>query len=193
MKISITEKSALIIVDVQNDFLPNGALPVPNGDLVIEPLNNYINLFKKKNFPIFATRDWHPRNHVSFRERGGPWPPHCVQHTSGAEISGKLVLPSGTRIVDKAFSPDKDAYSGFQETTLCLELRELGVRRLFIGGLATDYCVKATVLDSIKLGFETILLLDAIKGVSPEDSEKAVREMILNGAIGIVLEDLIID
>jgi nicotinamidase/pyrazinamidase len=193
MKVSITEKSALIIVDVQTDFLPGGALPVPNGDLVIEPLNNYINLFKKKNLPIFATRDWHPRNHISFRERGGPWPPHCVQNTLGAEISGRLVLPSDARIVDKAFSPDKDAYSGFQETTLCLELRELGVRRVLIGGLATDYCVKATVLDSIKLGFETILLLDAIKGVSPKDSEKAVREMILSGAIGIVSEDLITD
>ncbi len=193
MRISPIEKSALIIVDVQNDFLPGGALPVPNGDLIIGPLNNYIDLFIKKNLPIFATRDWHPKDHISFRERGGPWPPHCVQNTLGAEISGKLVLPPNARIVNKAFSPDKDAYSGFQETTLCLELRELGVRRLFIGGLATDYCVKATVLDSIKLGFETVLLLDAIKGVSPEDSGKAVREMILNGAIGIVSEDLITD
>jgi len=193
MRISITEKSALVIVDVQNDFLPGGALPVPNGDLVTEPLNNYISFFKKKNLPIFATKDWHPRNHISFRDRGGPWPPHCIQHTTGAEISGKLVLPPTVRLVDKAFSPDKDAYSGFQETTLYPELYKLGVKRLFIGGLATDYCVKATVLDSIKLEFETILLLDAIKGVSSEDSEKAIKEIILNGAIGIVLEDLIMN
>ncbi|MBO3769019.1 MAG: nicotinamidase [Thermoproteota archaeon] len=193
MKISLTEKSALIIVDVQNDFLPGGALAVPNGDAVIEPLNKYIELFSRKKLPIFATRDWHPENHVSFRERGGPWPPHCIQNTHGAMISDKLNLPLDVKIIDKAFSPDRDSYSGFQETVLDLELRRLGMRRLFIGGLATDYCVKATVLDSLELGFETILLLDAIKGVdvNPGDSENAIRTMILKGAIAITLEDLI--
>lgn len=193
MKISLTEKSALIIVDVQNDFLPGGALPVPNGNLVIEPLNRYIELFNKKGLPVFATRDWHPKDHISFKDRGGPWPPHCIQNTRGAEISEKLKLPFNVRIIDKAFSPDRDSYSGFQETVLDLELRRLSVKRLFIGGLATDYCVKATVLDSIELGFETVLLLDAIKGVdvNPGDSENAIQTMILKGAIAITLEDLI--
>jgi nicotinamidase/pyrazinamidase len=193
VRISLTGRSALLIVDVQNDFLPGGALPVPNGDTVIAPLNNYIGLFAKRGLPVFATRDWHPKQHVSFRERGGPWPPHCVQNTRGAEISSMLNLPPGVRIVDKAFSPDRDAYSGFQETVLSLELHRLGVKRLFIGGLATDYCVKATVIDSIDLGFETVLLLDAVKGVdvNPGDSEKAVREMILKGAVGITLNDVL--
>lgn len=192
MRISLTGKSALIIVDVQNDFLPGGALAVPNGDAIIEPLNRYIELFRKKKLPIFATRDWHPENHVSFKERGGPWPPHCIQNTHGAMISEKLNLLSDVKIIDKAFSPDRDSYSGFQETVLDLELRKLDVRRLFIGGLATDYCVKSTVLDSLELGFETVLLLDAIKGVdvNPGDSENAIRTMILKGAIAITLEDL---
>lgn len=193
MRISLTEESALVVVDVQNDFLPRGALAVPNGDSVIKPLNHYIRLFTDRGLPVFATRDWHPENHVSFRERGGPWPPHCIQNTVGAQISGMLQLPSNARIIDKAFSPDRDAYSGFQETLLNLELRRLGVRRLFIGGLATDYCVKMTTMDSIELGFETILLLDAIKGVdvNPGDSEKAITEMIVKGAIGITLGDVL--
>ncbi len=193
MRISLTSRSALLIVDVQNDFLPGGALAVPEGDLVIEPLNKYIELFARRGLPVFATRDWHPRQHASFRERGGPWPPHCVQNTWGAEFSSMLSLPPTVRIVDKAFSPERDSYSGFQETVLSLELHRLGVKRLFIGGLATDYCVKATVLDSIDLGFETVLLLDAVKGVdvNPGDSEKAVREMVLKGAIGVTLSDVL--
>ncbi|MBO3800537.1 MAG: nicotinamidase [Candidatus Brockarchaeota archaeon] len=193
MKISLTRRSALVVVDVQNDFLPGGALAVPGGDSVIEPLNKYIGMFAKQGLPVFATRDWHPKQHVSFKEKGGPWPPHCVQNTWGAEISSMLSIPPDVRIVDKAFSPDRDAYSGFQETILDLELRRLGIRRVFIGGLATDYCVKATVLDSLELGFETILLLDAIKGVdvNPGDSENAIKTMILKGAIAITIEDII--
>lgn len=193
MRISLTERSALVIVDVQNDFLPGGALAVPNGDSVIGPLKKYIQLFTRRSLPVFATRDWHPKEHVSFRERGGLWPPHCIQKTWGAEISSMLNLPPSVRIIDKAFSPERDAYSGFQETALDIELHRLGVRRLFIGGLATDYCVKMTVLDAIDLGFETVLLVDAIKGVDVHagDSEKAVEEMILKGAIGIALSDVL--
>ena len=193
MKVAITEWSALIIVDVQKDFLPGGALPVPDGDIVIEPLNNYIKLFSEKNRPIFATRDWHPRDHISFKDRGGPWPPHCIQNTPGAEFSDKLRLPENVIIISKAYSRDRDAYSGFQETTLDSELRRLGVRRVFIGGLATDYCVKNTVLDALNLGYEVLLLLDGIKGidVNPGDSERAIREMLNRGAIGITIEDII--
>jgi nicotinamidase/pyrazinamidase len=194
MRISLTGRSALVIVDVQNDFLPGGALAVPKGNLILEPLNKYIMLFTKRSLPVFATRDWHPQGHVSFSERGGPWPAHCIQNTWGAEISSRLSLPADARIIDKAFSPERDAYSGFQETVLDLELHRLGVKRLFIGGLATDYCVKMTVLDSIDLGFETVLLLDAIKGVdlNPGDSEKAIEEMISKGAIGTMLSDLLL-
>ncbi len=194
MRISLTGRSALVIVDVQNDFLPGGALAVPKGDLILEPLNKYILLFSERGLSIFATRDWHNKSHVSFSERGGPWPTHCVQNTWGAQISSRLSLPADARIIDKAFSSERDAYSGFQETVLDLELHRLGVKRLFIGGLATDYCVKMTVLDSIDLGFETALLLDAIKGVdlNPGDGEKAIEEMISKGAIGIMLSDLLL-
>lgn len=194
MKLALTEKSALIIVDVQYDFLPGGSLGVPNGDVIIEPLNRYIKIFKEKNQPIFATRDWHPPKHISFKEQGGIWPPHCIQNTQGAMISKKLKLPNSTIIVNKAYYEDRDAYSGFQETILDGELRRLGISRVFIGGLATDYCVKATVLDALNLGYETILLLDGIKGVNlnPEDSDIAIEKMLLKGAIGITIQDLYI-
>ena len=192
MKITITNKSALIIVDIQKDFLPKGALPVPRGDKVIEPLNKYIDTFLKCKQPIFATRDWHPENHISFKKYGGTWPSHCIQNTIGAEFSDELRLPSKTIVINKGYMQDRDAYSGFQETYLDLELRRRNIKRVFIGGLATDYCVKATVLDALKLGYETILLLDAIRGVDVNlgDSEKAIKEMFFNGAIGITLDDI---
>lgn len=192
MKIAITTKSALIIVDVQNDFTPGGALPVPEGDKVIEPLNKYIQLFNNSGQIIIATRDWHPPNHKSFKEYGGIWPPHCIQNSWGAEFHPNLHLPKKTIIINKAYEIDKEAYSGFEGTNLDLILREKGIKRVFIGGLATDYCVKNTVLDALKLGYETILLLDAVKGVDVNegDSEKAINEMVTKGAIGITLEDI---
>ena len=194
MRVGITKSSALIIVDVQNDFLPGGALPVPNGDQVIVPLNNYIRVFRERNLPIIATRDWHPENHISFKNRGGPWPPHCIKNTWGAEFPKELTLPSDVIIISKAFREDEEAYSGFQGTNLDNVLKELGVDRLFIGGLATDYCVKATVLDALRLGYQVMLLLDAIRGVdvNPGDSEKAIREMISSGAIAITFEEILI-
>ncbi len=193
MKIYITNKSALVIVDVQNDFIPGGALPVPDGDKVIDPLNQYIQLFRQQGRPIFATRDWHPPNHISFKEYGGIWPPHCIQNSWGAEFHPNLKLPKDTIIISKATDPNKEAYSGFQGTELDDILKSKGIKRLFIGGLATDYCVKNTVLDALELGYETILLLDAIKGVDVNkgDSEKAIDEMIKKGAIGIKLDDIV--
>lgn len=194
MKIAITKSSALIIVDVQNDFLPGGALPVPNGDQVIIPLNNYIKIFHEKELPIIATRDWHPENHISFNTRGGPWPPHCIRNTWGAEFPKELMLPPNVIIISKAFKEDEEAYSGFQGTNLDDVLRKLDVNRLFVGGLATDYCVRATVLDALKLNYQVILLLDAIKGVdvNPGDSERAIKEMIANGAIAVTFEEIMI-
>jgi len=194
MKIALTKHSALIVVDVQNDFIPGGALPVPEGDKVVEPLNKYMEMFRRQGLPIVATRDWHPPNHMSFKEYGGIWPPHCIQNSWGAEFHPDLHLPRDTIIISKATEPDKEAYSGFEGTNLHNILKDKGVRRVFVGGLATDYCVKNTVLDALKLGYETILLMDAIRGVDVNegDSERAITEMITNGAIGISMEDIFI-
>jgi len=193
MKIGITNKSALIIVDMQNDFMPGGALPVKDGDKIIPLINRYIQLFRERNRPIYATRDWHPENHISFKERGGPWPKHCVQGTWGAEFHPDLDLPRETVIIDKAYREDRDAYSGFQETVLDLDLRRKNIKRIFLVGVATEYCVKATALDGINLGYEVILLIDAVKGVNlkPGDSDRAVKEMIENGVIVAEYNELI--
>jgi len=184
-------EDALIIVDVQKDFCSGGALPVPEGEKVVPVLNRYIEKFSKAGALIVATRDWHPPNHVSFKSHGGAWPPHCIQGTPGAEFHPDLNLPAKVKIISKASSPDKEAYSGFDGTDLEEKLRNAGIRRVFVGGLATDYCVKSTVLDALKLGFETILLLDAIRGVDvkPGDSEKAINEMLRKGAKGASLSD----
>jgi nicotinamidase/pyrazinamidase len=192
MRLKLTKYDALVIVDVQRDFCPGGALAVPDGDAVVQPLNSYIEVFKSANLPIVATRDWHPPNHISFRERGGLWPPHCVQGTEGAEFHPQLKLPEETLIISKATQPDLEAYSGFEGTELESLLKSKGVKRLFVGGLATDYCVKMTVLDALKLGFTTFLLEDAIRGVNvnPSDSERAIDEMLSNGAIAITLSEL---
>ena len=186
------DKDALIIVDVQRDFCSGGALPVPDGEKIIPTLNKYIEKFSKAGALIVATRDWHPPNHMSFKDYGGVWPTHCVQGTLGAEFHPDLRLPREVKIVSKATSADKEAYSGFDGTNLERELKDAGIKRVFVGGLATDYCVKSTVLDALRLGFETILLIDAIKGVDVNlgDSERAIEEMIKRGAKKASLNDL---
>jgi len=186
------KKDALIIVDVQMDFCPGGALPVTEGDKVVPVLNDYIKTFSKAGALIVATRDWHPPNHLSFKEYGGIWPSHCIQGTDGAKFHPDLKLPRGTRIISKATVPEKEAYSGFDETGLGEMLKIMGVKRVFVGGLATDYCVKSTVLDAVKLGFETFLLEDAVRGVDvkPGDSERAIEEMLESGAKKITLSEL---
>jgi len=186
------DKDALIIVDVQRDFCSGGALPVPDGEKIIPTLNKYIEKFSKAGALIVATRDWHPPNHMSFKDYGGTWPSHCIQGTLGAEFHPDLKLPREVKIVSKATSADKEAYSGFDGTNLERELKDAGIKRIFVGGLATDYCVKSTVLDALRLGFETILLVDAIKGVdvNPGDSERAIEEMIKSGAKRASLNDL---
>jgi nicotinamidase/pyrazinamidase len=181
--LSVSKTDALIVVDVQNDFCPGGALPVPEGDQVIPVLNDYIKIFKKANAAIFATRDWHPPNHISFEAQGGPWPPHCVQNTEGAKFHPDLKLPDDTTIVSKAMDPRKEAYSGFDGTELADNMKKQGVTKVFVGGLATDYCVKNTVLDARKNGFQTVLLLDASRGINvePDDVAKAIDTMVRNG------------
>jgi len=175
---------ALLVVDVQNDFLPGGSLAVPDGDAVIGPLNHCIEQFARAGLPVYATRDWHPPRHCSFREQGGPWPPHCIAGTPGAAFAADLRLPRDAVVVSKATAAERDAYSGFEGTELAARLREAGVRRLFVGGLATDYCVLNTVRDALEEGFAVLLLGDAIRAVDvqPGDGERAIAEMQSLGA-----------
>ncbi|WP_297500223.1 nicotinamidase [Thermococcus sp.] len=168
-------EEALMVVDMQRDFMPGGALPVPGGDRIIPKCNEYILEFHRKGALIVATRDWHPPNHISFRERGGPWPRHCVQNTPGAEFV--VELPEDAVIISKATEPDKEAYSGFEGTNLAEILKRNGVKRVYICGVATEYCVRATALDAVKHGFEVYLLSDAVKGIKPGDEGRALEEM----------------
>ena len=183
---------ALLLVDVQNDFLPGGALAVPDGDAVVPVLNRYLARFVEAGLPIFATRDWHPADHCSFQAQGGPWPAHCVQGTPGAGFAPGLDLPHGVSHVAKAIGTEKDSYSGFDGTGLAAELRAAGVTRLLIGGLATDYCVLNTVLDALREGFEVLLLEDAVRAVEvqPGDGDAATARMVAAGARPVTLEAL---
>ncbi len=192
MRIKVSRKDALIVVDVQNDFMPWGALPVPDGDKVIPMLNEYISIFTKSGAFVVASRDWHPPNHSSFKPYGGIWPVHCVRNTEGAMFHKDLKLPKEVYIVSKATSHEKDAYSAFDDTGLADVLREKGIKRVFVGGLATDYCVKATILDSLKNGFCTFLLEDASRGVNVNegDVDNAIRTMLENGAVIINISEI---
>jgi nicotinamidase/pyrazinamidase len=182
--IELQTGDALILVDVQNDFLPGGALAVAGGEEIVPVLNLYIGCFTRAGLPIYATRCWHPPGHCSFTARGGPWPPHCVQDTRGAALAGGLALPADSEIVSKGTRPERDAYSGFEGTDLAARLRARGVRRVFVGGLATDYCVLNTVKDAIGQGFGTVLLDDAHRPVerNPGDGARAVEAMRAAGA-----------
>jgi nicotinamidase/pyrazinamidase len=181
-------KDALVIVDVQNDFCPGGALAVERGDEVVPRLNAYIDKFTQAGLPVFATRDWHPEKTIHFKAYGGEWPPHCIQGSKGAEFRSDLRLPASAIIVTTGAAPDEDGYSGFdgrgEGGTLEEMLRKAGVERIFVGGLATDYCVKHTVLDGLKRGFKVVWLEDASRGVdvTPGDSARAAAEMLDHGA-----------
>lgn len=177
--ITPAEGDALIVVDVQNDFLPGGALAVPEGDAVIAPLNHVLEIFHTRGLPIFATRDWHPENHCSFQAQGGPWPPHCIAGSDGAQFPASLALPAFTAIISKATTAEKDAYSGFEDTPLAMQLMMYGTKRVLVGGLATDYCVLNTVKDALKNGFQVVLLRDAVRAVNvqPGDGDRALAEM----------------
>ncbi len=190
--ITLADGDALLIVDVQNDFLPGGALAVPEGNRVVPVLNAYIASFTRRGLPVVATRDWHPPDHCSFQDQGGPWPVHCVADTAGADFAAGLDLPEDVLIVSKGTASDRDAYSGFQDTGLHETLQRRKVRRLFIGGLATDYCVQATVLDARKLGYEVCLLTDAIRAVDLQagDGERAIARMVAAGASPITVAEL---
>ena len=176
---------ALLIVDVQNDFCPDGALGVAEGDHVVPVLNQWIEEARRRSVPVFASRDWHPAGHVSFKERGGPWPPHCVQGTTGAAFRSDLQLPASVEILSKGYDPDKDSYSAFGGTSLEGKLREAGIKRLWIGGLALDYCVRETTLDAIRAGYEVHVLVDGSRAVNVPagDGQRALDDMRRAGAI----------
>ncbi len=191
-KVKLQQGDLLLVVDVQNDFLPGGTLAVPHGDEVVPVLNTYLNLFSVNHLPVYASRDWHPANHCSFKEQGGLWPPHCVQHSPGAGFAEALQLPSQVVIISKAANQAEDAYSVFQGTGLSELMKAAGITRLFVGGLATDYCVLATVMDALAAGFQVNLLTDAIRAVELQygDGERAKQEMAEQGAKLIELSEL---
>jgi nicotinamidase/pyrazinamidase len=190
-KIDVKAGDALIVVDVQNDFLPGGSLAVPAGNEIIPVLNRYIALFHAQGLPIFATRDWHPPDHCSFRRQGGPWPPHCIAGTAGAAFPTSLQLTSGTHIISKAAMPDKDAYSGFDDTQLDALLRSVAALRVFIGGVAAEYCVLNTVKDALRYGYVTFVLEDAVRAIDTDlNHGRADAQMRQLGAIPIQLEML---
>ena len=191
MTITIGKTTALIVVDVQLDFCPGGALPVPDGDKVVPVLNEYVKKFAAAGAPIIFTRDWHPSNHSSFKSQGGPWPPHCIQNSEGAKFHPALIIPPEAEIVSKADTRD-EAYSFFQGTNLADKLRRR-VHSLFVGGLATDYCVKETVLDGLKEHFSVYLLVDACRGVDvkPGDSEKAIQLMVDKGCKSLTRDQVL--
>jgi nicotinamidase/pyrazinamidase len=176
-------KQALIVVDVQNDFCPGGALAVAHGDEVVEPLNKQIDEFLERGAPVYKSRDWHPATTKHFEAYGGTWPVHCVQNTKGAEFHPALRDDPRITVVSKGLG-DTDCYSAFDETDLVSQLREQGVEEVVVGGLATDYCVKNTVLDALKHGFKVKLLENATRAVDlqPGDGDRAIEEMRAAGA-----------
>jgi nicotinamidase/pyrazinamidase len=189
IKVELGIGDALLAIDIQNDFLAGGRLPVPEGDQVIPAMNNYIDRFIQRQLPVFATRDWHPKNHGSFIKQGGPWHEHCIAGSTGAEFARCLHLPATAPIFSTGIEVDKNGYSGFENPDLKKHLEKLGVSRLFIGGLATDYCVFNTVCDALNLSYQVLLLTDAVRAVNvhEQDGEQALNEMILKGAIPITL------
>jgi len=174
---------ALLIVDVQNDFCPGGALSVPQGDEVVPVLNEWIRAATKSGARIVVSRDWHPPDHCSFQERGGPWPRHCVQQTRGAEFHPALQLPPQAQIVSKGTKANADDYSAFKGTGLAQELKRAEIARVWIGGLALDYCVRATVLDALAAGFQAHLIADATRAVKlhGDDEQRTLDELSAAG------------
>lgn len=191
MKITLTAGDALIVADVQNDFLPGGNLAVPGGDEIVPVLNRYIAFFHARRLPIFATRDWHPPDHCSFRQQGGVWPAHCVAGTAGAAFPSSLELPPDAYIISKATEREKEAYSGFEGTELNGVLRSSGVRRLFVGGLTAEYCVRSIVEDAVRNHYGLFVLKDAIKAIGGDSGlDPSLDEMKRLGAIAIDFDSL---
>jgi nicotinamidase/pyrazinamidase len=171
---SLGPGDGLLIIDVQYDFCPGGALPIPDGDRVIPVLNNWLAVAAERGVPVYASRDWHPSGHPSFREEGGEWPVHCLQDSAGARFHADLRLPSGTIVVTKGTRFDHDQLSAFHDTGLQERVRRDEVRKLWIGGLAQDVCVAASALDARRHGFDVVLMPDASLPVNPDAAEQCL-------------------
>jgi nicotinamidase/pyrazinamidase len=185
--VSREPKPALVVVDAQNDFCPGGALGITGGDRVVEALNRHLEAAVARGMPVYATRDWHPAETSHFKAFGGRWPVHCVQGTNGAQFHPRLRVPADAILVSKGTDPGSDGYSAFDGRTpdgrsLAEDLRGRGIRRLFIGGLATDYCVRQSVKDALAAGLDITVLEDAVAGVDAGDSARAIAEMRAKGA-----------
>jgi nicotinamidase/pyrazinamidase len=178
------KKKALIVVDVQNDFCPGGSLPVAHGDEVIGPLNQLMKEFLDRGEPVYKTRDWHPPHTNHFAAYGGVWPFHCVQNTLGAEFHSDLWDDPRITVISKGTDDNADGYSGFDGTHLAESLREAGVEEIWVGGLATDYCVKETVIQGVRKGFKVKALADTMRAVNvnPDDGANALEDMRAVGA-----------
>lgn len=189
MKVTLAGGDALIIADMQNDFLPGGSLAVPGSNEIIPLLNRYIALFHAQRLPVFASRDWHPPDHCSFLPQGGLWPPHCIAATAGAAFAAALELPADARIVSKASTREKEAYSAFSDTQLHAWLQAAGIRRIFIGGVTTEYCVLNTVQDALQ-HCVVFVLKDAVRALNLQPGLHALEEMARLGAVPIQFEAL---
>jgi nicotinamidase/pyrazinamidase len=190
--IHLEEGDALLVIDLQYDFLPGGALGVNAGHEVIAPINHLIELFAAQGLPIYASRDWHPQDHCSFAAQGGPWPPHCVAESRGAEFAAELALPDDAVVISKADTAGVDAYSAFSGTALSAQLRERGITRVTVCGLATDYCVLNTVTDALEEGFDTLIVPEAMRAVDvkPGDGSRAMDRMVARGAVPVRLGEV---
>lgn len=190
--LELGRRDALLLIDLQNDFLPGGALPVSESVPVVEAANAWLDRFRSHRLPVFASRDWHPPDHCSFLSHGGPWPVHCVAGTPGATFPPGLRWPDGTIFLDKAYARDREAYSVFDGTDLDCRLKNAGVDRLFIGGIATDYCVLHTVIQALALGYGVFVLTDAIAALNmrPGDGAAALKRMCEAGAVPIAIADV---
>lgn len=180
---ALARGDALLVVDVQNDFCPGGALPIEQGDAVVPVLNTWIAAAVSAGIPVYASRDWHPQAHVSFRESGGPWPVHCLQDSPGAQFRADLRLPEDAVKITKGVRFDHDQNSAFDETGLAADLQRHGIRRLWIGGLAQDVCVLATVLDARAAGFGVTVIRDATRGTTRDGCARADERMRDAGAL----------
>jgi len=187
--IHLDRGDALLVIDMQVDFLPGGALGVAGGHETVAPINHLIELFQARGLPVVASRDWHPGDHCSFAAQGGPWPPHCVAGTPGAEFTAELALPDDAIVVSKADTSAVDAYSAFAGTDLAAQLRARGVGRVTVCGLATDYCVLNTVTDALEEGFDAIVVPEAMRAVDvkPGDGTRALDRMVARGAVPVRL------
>lgn len=189
--IHLDEGDALLVIDMQVDFLPGGALGVGDGQETIAPVNHLIDLFASQGLPVFASRDWHPAGHCSFKEQGGLWPVHCIAGSPGAAFAPELALPDDAVVVSKAETVEVDQYSAFGGTTLAADLRARGVARVTVCGLATDYCVLNTVTDALEEGFDTLIVPEAMRAVDvqPGDGARAMDRMVARGAVSVRLND----